>query len=298
MLRALYLFEAVRIIGSVDPAKGTVLSSPGAPCRSYRFMNASRSVLVVPCYNEANRFQFDAFAHFLTEEPGASFLFVNDGSKDTTLDRLQAFSAGFPERAAVLDVQPNGGKGEAVRRGMLHVLSEERAAYIGFWDADLATPLEALPAFIQVLEGSPEIDMVFGSRIRLLGRHVSRNPMRHYAGRVFATTVSLSLGLPIYDTQCGAKVFRATPLLRRVLAEPFESRWIFDVEIIARFLAAWNTTGGHAERKIYELPLQTWIDVAGSKLRSSDFIRSFTDLVKIRREFSRLMRTPSSEVSG
>ncbi len=257
-------------------------------------MTAPPSLLVVPCYNEATRFQNEQFARFLQEQASTSFLFVNDGSTDATLACLQAFCTEFPGRAAVLDVQPNGGKGEAVRRGMLHALGQGNDAYIGFWDADLATPLSALPEFVDVLQRNPEIDMVFGSRIRLLGRYVSRNPMRHYAGRVFATTVSLSLGLPIYDTQCGAKVFRATPLLQRVLSEPFESRWIFDVEIIARFLAAWNRSGAHPERKIYELPLQTWIDVAGSKLRSSDFLRSFTDLIKIRREFTRLMRAPSA----
>ncbi len=256
-------------------------------------MAASPSQLVVPCYNEASRFQNEQFARYLQEHASTSFLFVNDGSRDATLARLQAFCAEFPGRATVLDVQPNGGKGEAVRRGMLQALERKSATYIGFWDADLATPLQALPEFVAVLDGNPEIEMVFGSRIRLLGRHVSRNPMRHYAGRVFATTVSLSLGLPIYDTQCGAKVFRATPLLQRILAEPFESRWIFDVEVIARFLAAWNKTDAHAERKIYELPLQTWVDVAGSKLRSTDFVRSFTDLIKIRREFTRLMRAPN-----
>ncbi len=263
-----------------------------------RFMKALPAVLVVPCYNEANRFQLEAFARFLNEQTETSFLFVNDGSKDGTLLCLQTFCADFPGRASVLDVQPNGGKGEAVRRGMLQVLRQGTAAYVGFWDADLATPLSALPDFLHVLDHDSEIDMVFGSRIRLLGRYVSRNPMRHYAGRVFATTVSLSLGLPIYDTQCGAKVFRATALLQQVLAEPFESRWIFDVEIIARFLAAWKRTGAHPERKIYELPLQMWIDVAGSKLRSTDFVRSFTDLIKIRREFVRLMHAPSARVTG
>ena len=252
---------------------------------------AAGCVLVVPCYNEAQRFRHDAFSDFLHANDGTSFLFVNDGSSDATLQRLQEFCAAHPSRSSVLDLQPNGGKGEAVRRGMLHALGMSPGAHVGFWDADLATPLDALLEFLHVLQVDPEIDMVFGSRIRLLGRHVSRNPMRHYAGRVFATSVSLTLGLPIYDTQCGAKVFRSTALLHQVLAEPFESRWIFDVEILARFLAAWKPMHLHPERKIYELPLQTWIDVAGSKVRGSDFVRSFTDLMKIRREYTRLLHT-------
>lgn len=254
----------------------------------------NQCVLVVPCYNEATRFHADSFAALLRTDESTRFLFVNDGSSDGTLQVLQTFCAGYGERASVLDLQPNRGKGEAVRLGMLHVLASNPGSYVGFWDADLATPLNALPEFLDVLERDPEIDMVFGSRIRLLGRHVSRNPMRHYAGRIFATTVSMSLGLPIYDTQCGAKVFRPSPLLQRVLATPFESRWIFDVELLARFLAAWKHTDVHPERKIYELPLQTWVDVAGSKLRSTDFIRSFTDLVKIRQEFVRLQQQQSA----
>ena len=251
-------------------------------------------VLVVPCYNEASRFHAASFAAFLDRHVGARFLFVNDGSSDGTLQVLRDFCESHSDRTSVLDVQPNGGKGEAVRRGMLNALANSGCSYVGFWDADLATPLDALPEFLEVLERDPEIDMVFGSRIRLLGRHVSRNPMRHYAGRIFATTVSVSLGLPIYDTQCGAKVFRPTPLLQQVLADRFESRWIFDVELLARFLAAWKLTGLHPERKIYELPLQTWIDVAGSKLRPTDFVRSFTDLLKIRREYVRLQRNPGA----
>lgn len=247
--------------------------------------------LVVPCYNEAERLRAESFSSFLHEQSAVSFLFVNDGSSDGTLARLQTFCAEHPGRAAVLDVQPNGGKGEAVRRGMLHALATTPDGFTGFWDADLATPLDALAEFLTVFAREPQVDVIFGARVRLLGRHVSRKPVRHYAGRVFATAVSLSLGLPIYDTQCGAKLFRPTPLLHTVLAQPFESRWIFDVEILARSLAAWKRHGQNPGDKLYELPLHTWVDVAGSKLRGRDFSRSFTDLLKIRKEYQRLLRT-------
>ena len=242
--------------------------------------------LVVPCYNEEQRFREDAFADFLAADPEVTLLFVNDGSRDGTLARLQTFCTVHAGRCSVLDVQPNGGKGEAVRRGMLQALrTAPPGSLVGFWDADLATPLDAYADFRFILETLPEIDMVFGSRIQLLGRHVRRNPMRHYAGRAFATTVSLTLGLPIYDSQCGAKVFRASGLLREVLVKPFVSRWIFDVEVLARFLAVWRAGGVAPETRIYELPLKVWVDVPGSKVHLSDFVRSFTDLMKIRGSF-------------
>jgi hypothetical protein len=78
------------------------------------------------------------------------------------------------------------------------------------------------------------------------------------------------LNLPIYDTQCGAKLFRATPELEGILAEPFQLRWIFDVEIIARLIRSRRITGGEpVERSIYEVPLRQWVDVRGSKVRLS-----------------------------
>jgi glycosyltransferase involved in cell wall biosynthesis len=247
----------------------------------------AKCTLVVPCYNEELRFQSEAFAAFLAAEPDVQLLFVNDGSSDGTLARLQEFCAEHPGQSSLLDIQPNGGKAEAVRRGMLHAMATSSSSTVGFWDADLATPLDAYPEFRHVLETHPQAEMVFGARIRLLGRHVSRNPMRHYAGRVFATTVSLTLGLPIYDSQCGAKVFRASERLKQVLAQPFVSRWIFDVEILARFLTAWRAEGLSPVDRIYELPLQVWVDVPGSKVKLSDFVRSFTDLLRIRQNFPR-----------
>ena len=225
----------------------------------------------------------DAFAHFLArdEHRNIHLLFVNDGSTDKTLALLRDFCAHFPERAAYLDLQPNRGKAEAVRNGMLHVIAAGESEYTGFWDADLATPLEQIPDLLAWLTGNPHMNMVFGARVKLLGRRIERRLLRHYLGRVFATTVSLLLKLPIYDTQCGAKLFRITPDLESVLAEPFRSRWIFDVEILARFLALHKGNRLAVRNEIYEYPLPVWTDVAGSKIHPFDFFRALGELAAI-----------------
>ncbi len=129
--------------------------------------------------------------------------------------------------------------------------------------------------------------MVFGARVRLLGRKIERRPIRHYLGRVFASLASMVLQLPIYDTQCGAKLFRVTPDLLEVLDLPFESRWIFDVEIIARFLTLHRMDTDFGKRAIYESPLHQWEDVAGSKVKMFDFVTSFWELIRIRFKYLR-----------
>jgi glycosyltransferase involved in cell wall biosynthesis len=246
-------------------------------------LTAGRCTVVIPCYNEFQRLRVNAFEHFLAcdRHRNIHLLFVNDGSTDNTLARLQDLCARFPGRAGYLDQQPNRGKAEAVRNGMLHVISAAESEYTGFWDADLATPLEQIPDLLACLVENPRLNMVFGARIKLLGRNIERRLMRHYLGRIFATTVSLLLQLPIYDTQCGAKLFRVTSDLQHVLAEPFHSRWIFDVEIIARFLALHKGDRDTVRNEIYEYPLPVWTDVAGSKIRSFDFFRAFAELATI-----------------
>ena len=244
-----------------------------------------RCTIVVPCYNEARRFPTQAFRDFLETTQSIRFLFVNDGSRDATLDVLEALRLDFTGQIEIFDKQKNGGKGEAVREGMLSACQQPETPYIAFWDADLATPLNLILPMLDHLDDSPTIQMVFGSRIRLLGRYVHRKASRHYLGRIFATVVSQMIRLPIYDTQCGSKVFRNTSDLATVLADPFISRWIFDVEIIARYTALHRADPEFMHRSIYEFPLDRWEDIAGSKIHKSDFLFAFLDILRIRRKY-------------
>jgi glycosyltransferase involved in cell wall biosynthesis len=243
-------------------------------------------ILVVPCFNEAARLDDARLARLLDAGPAVSLLFVNDGSTDGTLDRLEAFARRHPARASVFNLRDNLGKAEAVRRGMLAAL-DRGADLIGYYDADLATPPEDMLEIISHLE-TEGVEAAIGARVALLGRNIERRASRHYLGRVFATAASAVLGLRVYDTQCGAKVFRAGPALRSALAEPFLSRWVFDVELIGRLDQHPRTAP--ADAWIVEVPLRAWRDVGASRLRGPDMLRAIADLARVAVDLRRRRR--------
>lgn len=239
------------------------------------------TIVVIPCYNEAARLRPAELQRAVAEQDGLRLLMVNDGSTDGTGDILASLGDASGGRIEVLDMARNAGKAEAVRTGMRRA-NDQGARYVGFWDADLATPIQDVSVFAQILDSEPRLFTVFGARVKLMGRTVNRNEARHYAGRVFATFVSLSLRAAVYDTQCGAKLFRAGDLLRLVLEDPFSSRWIFDVEILAR-LNRLHRQGRvpSLASLLYEHPLMRWDDVKGSKLSWADFPLAALDLARI-----------------
>jgi dolichyl-phosphate beta-glucosyltransferase len=240
------------------------------------------TIIVIPCFDEAARLPVDAFADYVLEHDDTDFLFVNDGSRDDTLELLRGLERRAPERICVLDQQPNRGKAEAVRTGMNAAFTRD-PDYAGYLDADLAAPLSEISRLRAVLEAKSGVEMVLGARVQLMGRRIVRSRLRHYLGRVFATVASETLGLAVYDTQCGAKLFRVGPVVRELFAEPFVGGWIFDVEILARRIAAGRTRVlPAAEDAIYELPLDTWVDVAGSKVSPFDFARAILAIWRIR----------------
>ena len=242
-------------------------------------MTSARVAWVVPCFEEASRLDDDAFLLLADRCAPASLIFVDDGSRDGTLARLHALAERRRQAIEVLSLPTNQGKAEAVRQGLQKALAG-RADILGYVDADLATPPGELARLAQLMrDGDP--DILLGSRVQLLGRQIRRNHARHYVGRIFATCASIALGLPVYDTQCGAKLFRPTAALRGALAEPFTSRWAFDVELLGRLLRPRAGLAPVDPSRIREEPLLVWTDVPGSKLHPWAALWGGLDLLRL-----------------
>lgn len=226
---------------------------------------------MVPCYNESKRLKPEAFLHALGKDSNLSFLFVNDGSTDETIDILKLLKEQNSLQVDYINLEKNSGKAEAVRAGMLKA-TESACDNVGYWDADLATPLEAIDIFCDILD-SRDVYMVIGSRVRLLGKKIQRKAARHYLGRLFATCASLLLGISVYDTQCGAKIFKNIDLLKKVFGRPFKVNWTFDVEMLSRFPIVLESPPAQICTKWVEYPLDEWEDVYGSKIQCKDYIK-------------------------
>lgn len=234
--------------------------------------------LVVPCFNEAHRWDPGYWADML-QVPDVEWLFVDDGSSDGTHELAEAL--GQVGKTTVLSLQPNGGKGEAIRRGWLHALETGAFAAIGFMDADGAFNRADVEALIGEYREHVErggYDATWSSRVALAGRNIQRHAWRHYVGRAVATGLSIGEDNIPYDTQSGLKLFRADDAFARTLTTPFETRWLFEIELMARYRAA-----NSRPMAIWEMPLAYWVDVAGSKMTMRESMRVMRELMTAKR---------------
>ncbi len=236
-----------------------------------------KTCLIVPCYNEEKRLDIAAFRDY----PGdCHFLFVDDGSTDRTAEIIRPY---IGDRIALLELKANSGKGEAVRRGMLYALEAlvlRESEWFGYWDADLATPLDELEMFFGFAALYPGgIDAIWGSRVYRLGSSIERDWRRHIAGRAFATAAGLLLGIKTYDSQCGAKLFRKA-LIPVGFSQAFLSQWLFDIELLLRLKTC----------RMIECPLLKWQDQPESKFKLVSYLpRIFLDLVRIRSRYAKMI---------
>ena len=152
-------------------------------------------------------------------------LVVDDGSTDGTADLVRARPEAATGQLQLLTV-PHGGKGAAVRAGMVAASGE----LVIFTDADMATPPDEIPLLTEALETA---DAAYGSRIQPDGSDMraSQPAWRRALGKTFHELASLWVVGPVQDTQCGFKGFRRE-VARDVFARQQVTSIVFDVEVI------------------------------------------------------------------
>ncbi len=240
-----------------------------------------RALIAIPCYNEAERLpQFlsnlvEATNRFSPQRVSYDFVLVDDGSRpehaqihEEAVIKAQQLLA-KPHSFQYFRISPNQGKGHALYTIFSHALRGELGpenttdgkkvgwGVVGFLDADGATDIKEFHRLSLFLLEDPELAAVLGSRVKMLGYQVERQGKRHYAGRIFATFVSEMFDIPVYDSQCGAKVFRTSRLNQSDLELCYNPRWLFDTQLVI-----WNH---HVGRKQLEVPVN-WSHIDDSKV--------------------------------
>ncbi len=219
------------------------------------------TLIVVPCYNEEKRLDPQSFLDFAEEHKSMGFVFVNDGSKDNTLGLLTSLRIRCPEQMHFMTLAENSGKAEAVRAGLGYAARLD-VKIVGYWDADLATPLHAITDFKTVFDRYDDVNVIYGARKMLMGHRIKRTATRRAISLICATLARLAIALPVSDTQCGAKMFRNSPQLRDALSVPFKSGWLFDIELLTRLSRMIETP----RSAFYEYPLSQWDEIEGSNI--------------------------------
>jgi CheY-like chemotaxis protein/glycosyltransferase involved in cell wall biosynthesis len=233
--------------------------------------------VVIPCYNEEERLLSKEFTDYIDKNTGYHLCFVNDGSKDNTLNVLQELQKGREDFITVYDCEKNGGKAEAVRLGMLHMTKKEDLDYLGFLDADLSTDLADFDDLVKTIESS-EFKIVSGSRIARMGANITKKSARKIISLTINFIIRKILSMDFKDTQCGAKIFHKD-VIGIAFDKKFVTQWLFDVEIFKRMTLHFGLKS--AKAMLCEQPLKRWIHADGSKLSIKDSVKIIGQLGQI-----------------
>jgi dolichyl-phosphate beta-glucosyltransferase len=225
--------------------------------------------LIIPMFRESARIAetIATLANSSLNRPGIAFLFVDDGSADSTADvAIGAIAAHGLRGGCVKSLPQNVGKGGAVRAGM----SAAKGRYLGYLDADLSLdPADVSRALARI--ETTGAHMVIGERIVDMGRQPKLRKVASGAFRKLASGIS---GIDLVDPQCAMKIFRsdvAVTLFGALTTDGFA----FDVELLAR--------AARHNYQIEEMKIR-WQHQPGSKVNPvTDSVRMYRELLRIRR---------------
>jgi len=227
--------------------------------------------LLIPAFNEEQRIESTLIAltrYLEGMDLAARVRVIDNGSSDRTADVVYGvIRRGLPV-PVVISGCSHRGKGNAVVRGIL----TSTARWVGFTDADLATPPSAIDDAVKYLrEGWP---VVIGSR-RCAGARQpeAQGPVRRVGGTGFRLLTKRMAG-GISDTQCGFKFFSRSAA-QTIFKQVGTPGFAFDLEVIALARAM--------RLPVKEFPVE-WTDRAGSTLRPiHDGIETARDVWRLRR---------------
>jgi glycosyltransferase involved in cell wall biosynthesis len=227
-------------------------------------MDSVRGLIVIPCFNESNRFKLDYFRALLkttdlgyNKNVNIDLLFVDDGSTDNTYNRLEDLLE--LTNVSILRLSKNVGKANAIRTGFLHAKAS-KYVFLGYLDSDGAFDVNEVVSCIKLYINSymdVNVDLLSFARVSLAGSDIRRKGHRHLIGRMISTMLVLGSNYRIYDSQSGFKIYSGKFLSQIDLSSPFKTRWFIDWEIILR---------SSSLATIVETPVKYWHDVSGSKL--------------------------------
>ena len=225
--------------------------------------------IVIPAYNEEKRIlgTLESYFRLLSGRFWRfEIIVVANNCGDNTAEFSRDFASSH-KGVSVLEFKHYTGKGGAVIEGFRKAKGE----IIGFVDADNSTkPEEFFRLFSALQQG---FDVAVGSRGLPDSELVKKQPLhRLMLGKAFHSIVEALFGLGIYDTQCGAKVFRR-PVVEKILCEKVSSGFEFDVQML------WIAK--RAGFRIKEVGI-AWENSEDSKVSLSDPLKMLFGLARLR----------------
>lgn len=238
--------------------------------------------LVIPAYRESKR--LPSFLRLLLAEVQSNAFrmtvrVIDDGSGKTEQTIVQELTTELQEKYPnLLDPElcpKNKGKGHAVYHGWRKAPESDLLAFV---DADGSiAPYEVNRVFEEA--SHTRNTAIFGSRIKMLGKVIDRNFLRHLSGRMYATLMGTLLQANVYDSQCGFKIIPISAF-KEIEPKLKEHGFAFDAELLMAL--------AHHKIPVIESPID-WRDTPGSKVHLiRDSIHMVTSLLRIRKRFGKL----------